>query len=1009
MKPYKIAVLSDIHIKANSRHSEYREYFDLLYNELRKLDLDCILICGDIFHSKTSQSPDSYLLCFEFFNKLKEIAELHILAGNHDLNEKNLEKLDAITPVTDNINENGNSVVYHKLSLDNYYFPLIKGRPEVVFRPFSLLDKEKWKYDRIGLRDDDILIGIFHGPLKGVKTDIGYVFSNAQDVKDFEEIDYMFCGDIHTKFNYYKNKKISVGNPIQQDFGEGLDKGFMYYEISSRDEFTWQYIQLPNIYPFITLQVGDPINDQLLKIARGARIRILSSESASATHDYASFVRHAFGKKLISLNILNKPKNNDIKNHASVIGFEEYIKNHPLKDDLLKKHEEYSKKINTKINPTNWNIKKIEWNNLFSYGPDNIIDFSKDKNMSIGVFGENYSGKTSLIDVICFSLFGGWTKPFVRNVYFINDKKQMADCYVEFEVNNKTYSIYRKLERKKGKKTDCDSTLDFKCLTDDKNLNQTKTTDTQNLINLLIGDMSDFLVTSLSTQFNNFSLIDEKNTKRKEYFSRFLGILQYEEIYELVKKDLKDLRKEIEVIYKYNNLDAKKKEIEDIILAKDILRDSVEQECLILRNQISQINDHIKQYDLIYENKVQLKTRIQIEKEQLNKARNQLIECFNKIKNYENNIDISYMENINIENIEKINLKLVDINKNIFFNEKEIERLEKDKSRIELLKTKKVPCEYVYASQCHLLKNDNLIISQESNIIEKLNENVIILNNLKKEKNNQEELLKTSKKTLLLLEEEKKRKNNFDQLNSLIESLTLKISLLEKSLSEKEFELLQYEFEENLYIEEKNKVKSLESKLGSLNNQSSSLFSENQIYKFQLNQIIDDISKFNELNSKCELLEIYSSLVGKNGIIVSILNGYIPAIETLMNQIISNIANFKVHLNIEDEKYIEIYIEDEISKRFIESASGSQKTIVAYALRLAILSYSQICSPDLFILDEPGTALDSNHLIQFTKLLDLIKANQKTIMLVTHISTLKDCVDIIYTVDKSSGYSKILT
>jgi DNA repair exonuclease SbcCD ATPase subunit len=163
------------------------------------------------------------------------------------------------------------------------------------------------------------------------------------------------------------------------------------------------------------------------------------------------------------------------------------------------------------------------------------------------------------------------------------------------------------------------------------------------------------------------------------------------------------------------------------------------------------------------------------------------------------------------------------------------------------------------------------------------------------------------------------------------------------------------------------------------------------------------------IRSKLELLNEYYALVGKNGIITHILGQFVPAISKMMNAIISNLANFGIEIDIEDDKNLEIYLIDEVSKRLIETASGSQKTIVAYALRLALMNYSQLASCNLFILDEPGTSLDKDHLIQFTKLLDMIKSIEKTIILVTHIDMLKDCVDVQFTVEKSSGYSKILS
>jgi DNA repair exonuclease SbcCD ATPase subunit len=72
------------------------------------------------------------------------------------------------------------------------------------------------------------------------------------------------------------------------------------------------------------------------------------------------------------------------------------------------------------------------------------------------------------------------------------------------------------------------------------------------------------------------------------------------------------------------------------------------------------------------------------------------------------------------------------------------------------------------------------------------------------------------------------------------------------------------------------------------------------------------------------------------------------------------------------------------------------------------LQFSQICSSNLLILDEPGTALDSDRLLEFSKILDIAKSIGKTILMVTHIEQLKECADESYTIDKSSGYSKII-
>ena len=104
----KLVVCSDLHIRNNVRHGEYVRYFDYIFSVLQTISPEYILFCGDLFHSKTTLSPDSYSYAFYFLNMLGKLAtkKVFVLAGNHDMNEKNLEKLDAITPLFEHLDHN---------------------------------------------------------------------------------------------------------------------------------------------------------------------------------------------------------------------------------------------------------------------------------------------------------------------------------------------------------------------------------------------------------------------------------------------------------------------------------------------------------------------------------------------------------------------------------------------------------------------------------------------------------------------------------------------------------------------------------------------------------------------------------------------------------------------------------------------------------------------------------------------------------------------------------------
>lgn len=1009
---HKIAVLSDIHIKTNSRHNEYKEYFEKLYNSLREQSPTEIVICGDIFHSKTSQSPEAYWLCFDFFINLMGIAPLHIIPGNHDLNERNVQRMDAIWPVFENLMEK--QIYYYRRAFDSHEmipWNVSKNIPRVRFRSYSIMDKSNWNFTRDDLDDDTtILIGLYHGPLKGAKTDLGFIFEAAEDYKKFECCDFLFCGDIHNRFDYDSDGRfISVGNLIQQDFGESLKKGYYIYSIKSRIDFERKFVELPNLYPYLTIECGD---DHYLKIntkeINGIRLRVsFTDEQSKSVDSFIVKLKSYFGDKLISyfpLNVSNKKLDKINLSKSNIISFEEYISAHPQKDDLAKLHENYVNKISTKTTTTNWKIKSIKWNNLFLYRENNEIDFEKTRYQSLGIFGANYSGKSSIIDVICFGLFGGWTKPFVKSVHFINDERSFGDVTVNLEINGKDYQIYRKLEKKK-KNNDANSILDFCCLTDSKKLNGTKTTDTQLEICNLIGNMDDFLITSLSAQFNNFSLIDEKNSKRKEYFSRFLGINQYEEIFELVKDDIKSLSKEIEAISKFSNLEKEKKEIEEKIQSNIEEYKKTNSVLRTLGQQRDELNAILKEDDKNITKRAALSADLSVRISTIENFKKQLQEIELQFHSL-NEEDLSHFDQNKFNENKKIEREIfLEINslknKQNILNTKYLSIIDSKE------KYKTVPCKLEFAKTCHfLIKNlssedESQILEELKNIEQKIHHLNESHNLILKEITMQEFLYKKYMQQVNVVNKKAHLKNEIDKYKNFIKEIEITIEEKTKELNEisynKDYELNKKRL--NQIIESiqvcANKITKFQTSL--------------TLWNEQHNSIEENLKKVSKLKESLELLIDYSTLIGKNGIIMNILTNYIPEINKLINNIISNIVNFTVSITIEEGKYIEIYVMEDGKQRLIESCSGSQKSIIACALRLAVLQYSQICLSDLFILDEPGTSLDSEHLIEFMKLLDIIKSFNKTILIVSHIQGLKDYVDKSIIIEKTNGYSKLIS
>ena len=77
----RFAHIADTHIRNLKYHYEYRDIFEQLYEALRTEEVDCIIHCGDIAHTKTQLSPEFVEMCSDFFRNLATIAPTYIILG----------------------------------------------------------------------------------------------------------------------------------------------------------------------------------------------------------------------------------------------------------------------------------------------------------------------------------------------------------------------------------------------------------------------------------------------------------------------------------------------------------------------------------------------------------------------------------------------------------------------------------------------------------------------------------------------------------------------------------------------------------------------------------------------------------------------------------------------------------------------------------------------------------------------------------------------------------------
>ena len=241
----KLVHFSDLHLKLFKDHDLYRLILNDMLEKFRDINPDRIVFTGDLLHSKNQLTPEVIDIASWVLTECAKITKTVLIAGNHDALINNNDRLDSLTPIISNLN-NPNIVyykdrgVYEDNNVSWCVFSQFQGNipPEIE--------------TATGFK-----IGLFHDPVQGLTTDLGFDFgSHAYDVDKFNGLDIVLCGDIHKRatFNIPNGKRgVMIGSTIQQNYGESIVKhGFGIYDLET-DEYS--FVDLENPKPFLSFKM----------------------------------------------------------------------------------------------------------------------------------------------------------------------------------------------------------------------------------------------------------------------------------------------------------------------------------------------------------------------------------------------------------------------------------------------------------------------------------------------------------------------------------------------------------------------------------------------------------------------------------------------------------------------------------------------------------------------------------------------------------------------------------
>ncbi len=657
-----------------------------------------------------------------------------------------------------------------------------------------------------------------------------------------------------------------------------------------------------------------------------------------------------------------------------------------------------------------WYIKKIEFSNFLSFGDNQVLDFDKINGIStVESNPPNFGGKTVLtVDLLLFLFFNQTTKTNKAEEIFNRFRdKDKVNVKGEVRIDGEDYIIIREVNRKKKRSGDgytVSTSLDFfKKLADGSLLNFTgeQRRETEEFIKNSIGTMDDFLMTILTTATNLEELIEAKPTARGQVLSRFLGLDSLKLKEDVAKEmtsnfqkrmisnlyDVETLNGNIESyngkikeeqsnFTKYNNqlIDVneriiKGQEYRDSLLQQkhtglddELLRvnpDNLKREIVEIEGKISLTERDLKNVEVkepsefYHEDKHdEVKEKLSDEKVKLGTSTSKHREIAEELKGFEGGLQCQYcgIELGSSDYSEKRKRELDDLNTSISNSQILIEGYAKEEQSFVDLK-------------------------KEFDLYER---NKLIKEKFEIQLESQQNKLETVKDKLSRYERDQKKVEE----NNKIDATLLKADMRLEELNREKDQV-------NLNISTlKHNIKS---------------------YKEKIAEAEGFIEKIKEEEEKLQVYKVYLELFGKKGISKMIMRNMMPVINSELQRLLMDSAEFKLEVRISDKDEVEFWMVDNNTtiEKLMSSGSGYERTIASLALRSVLSKVCSLPKPNVVVFDEVFGKISNDNLEMVSEFFHKIKDYFEKILVITHNPMVSQWADSIVKIEKTNNVSQV--
>lgn len=1030
--------LSDFHIR-DERRAEYENIFNKTIKEIttRKNKKALIVITGDIFHNKNKYEGSDINGACDFLRKLQKIAPVILMAGNHDIARNGAT--DLITPVLEN-GKNLDTITYYKNSgiydYDNIRFIVISRLDRV--NPADIV--EEWRRDKEGSKNKYNIL-LIHENVIGAKV----VFSDScQIMSDYgrigddiiEQFDYIMAGHIHDYQEFGSRRQGAYSGALfQQDIGESKDKGFLIWNLETRER---EFIKIKNDFGFVRIDEND-LRDEILDLPKNIH-KLVIEHKGEIDLDLKKIKTDIEARRSVKIKQIYAVAKIERASPREAPGLmsdiNEYIKyilidkDAGYVDKILMFHANVEARMGRNITAVQslraaakkWQLKKLCWSNLFCYGEKNEINFENlPENIISGIISDNRTGKSSVIDIIIYGLYNKVMRGYVADVVRHSVSEGTLTIYID--AGGQNIEIHR-ICKERGR-------VEIKIngiLQEGRDI-----LDTYKFLKDKIGSFEDLQRTCMITQEDRVKH-DFVWSSKKDRYATLSAFFQLEDVVkagEEVKGErdlaIKHLARDLGIQNIRTISERVLKEIDERLKENENRNNNLVQENERIRREIEESNDKIiemqkKRDDLNDEIQKITISIVKIDKDLMNKH-GMTGKSMSELELIRANIgEVA-------QDIEEKKVRLAEIQKKI----KKIKGIDEEMSRIQQL-----------LISCGLRGKDDIArfnvegLAKIDKLRQKLAENeindskwwvhmkfkhgcsecdynkklCIRTNGLGRDETRVE--LENAEATAAAIEEFNKIKLQWIHYKELLDEESILNNEVRRATDIEEMRALFKSIDDQLKKMEK--ITELRAAIKDIDAQIMGIhpgqlkINYNQNYTKML-----ELARIN--NNALQVIENYTLSMTymdcmniRTGIPGMLLKTYLTTLVRDANEILT-VADCGFSIAYAEDDGIEIYIEDIIRKTRLplEMGSGFQKFIISIAIRVCMFSLFPRPVGDFLIIDEGFSCADERNISKMYSFLGEIKKKFKFMILITHLDTLQGVIEApinIY-VDPLSNLSSI--